>query len=358
MSKNFWLLLLKVYTSFFIIIILVYIIDGVSDGHFFGRTIYSDSSRIATQTVLISLILVSILLAIDSYSVYLKNNKNNKNEFSAQKTNEFISILIPEGLKDLLIDSLRAFENYSKLSGYEVKFSFNNSEKDKLAFSFTVTENPNGISEDKIRADIKDFLKKVQNGEKFDDLPVSINPLEHQMVLTTLKNRASFIEHSYNIEKNMRELYEKTVKDLLTTKNLFTQQQQPMTVNNNYLQSGGQNNSKQIEATNSNVNMGDGNFVEDNSINIEHSFNEKKTIVEKIECSIRQIDKEPSLSVQDKQDLKRHLENIKEEITDEAKPDASKLKKSWDKIKKVAENLVLSKELTDSLEWISGMFNF
>ncbi len=154
----------------------------------------------------------------------------------------------------------------------------------------------------------------------------------------------------------MRELYEKAVRDLLKTKKLFTQT--PMTVNNNYLQSGGKNNSKQIEAENSNINMGDDNFIEDKSININHSFNKKKTIVEKIEYSIQQVDNEGKLSPQEKQDLKRHLENIKEEITDEAQPDASKLKKSWDKIKMIAESTIFSHDLMQALQWIGEQFGF
>lgn len=273
-----------------------------------------------------------------------------------KQTLHFFFIPIPDNLKDLFIDSLKAFESYSKLSGYEVKFSFDNSKKDRLGFKFTVTENPNNIPNDEIRADIQDFLNKIQRGEKFDDLPVVINPFEHQIILSSLKARLSLIEHNFTLEKDLRTLYQSKLKGLLEIKNLFNFN--PMTVNNNYLQSGGKNNSRKIEADNSNVNMGDGNFIEDNSIKIEHSFNEKKTIVEKIEYSIQQIDKEDALNPHQKQDLKRHLENIKEEITEEAKPDASKLKKSWEKIKKVAENFVLSKELTDALEWIGGMFNF
>jgi hypothetical protein len=124
-----------------------------------------------------------------------------------------------------------------------------------------------------------------------------------------------------------------------------------------YNQQENMSNSKKINAKHFGVNVGDGNFIEDKSIIIQHSFNKKKTIVEKIEYSIQQIVNEEKLTAQEKQDLKRHLENIKEEITDEAQPDASKLKKSWEKIKKIAEGAIFSYDLTQALQWIGEQFN-
>lgn len=259
-------------------------------------------------------------------------------------SNSLIVIDLPNALKNIFIESLRAFEDYAELRGYEVRFSFDNSIKDKLGFKFTITGNPNNISEDEVRADIKDFMDKVSKGESFNDMPIIINKIEHQFVLTTLKNRINFIEHSYNLEKNARQLYEKVVNEMLTSKNIFSPQI------STYIQTGGEKNITK----GTNINFGEGNYLK-----IDKSFNnDQKSIVEKIEYSIQQIDNEEKLSAQDKQDLKRHLENIKEEITDEAQPDASKLKKSWEKIKKIAEGAVFSYDLTLALQWISNIFNF
>jgi hypothetical protein len=97
----------------------------------------------------------------------------------------FFEIFLPESLKDLFIDSLKAFENYLKLSGYEFRFSFGNSDRNKLGFKFTVTENPNNISKDEIRVDIKKFLGKIQNGGEIKDIPMLLNEVEHYKVLTS-----------------------------------------------------------------------------------------------------------------------------------------------------------------------------
>lgn len=301
----------------------------------------ADNSILKVAVVFLGFMMVVILMFIIWYRFVRRTNSERG----------YISIELTEKLKDLFIDSLRAFENYSKLSGYEVKFSFDNSKKDRLGFKFTVTENPNNLSNDEIRTDIKEFLEKIQRGEEIKDIPVLINEVEHYKVLTILNNKLSTLRHNAYLEKNLNSGIEQIIEKVIEKKG-FSQSIHIYNHQDNM------NNSKKIDSESSNINVGDNNFIEDNSINIEHSFNEKKTIVEKIEYSIQQIDNEGALNPQQKQDLKRHLENIKEEITEEANPDTSKLKKSWDKIKKVAENLVLSKELTDALEWIGGMFNF
>jgi hypothetical protein len=259
-------------------------------------------------------------------------------------------IAIPENIKDLFIDSLRAFENYAKLSGYEIKFSFDNSEKDKLGFKFTVTENHKNRSREDVRADIKEFLEKIQRAEEIKDIPILINEIEHYKVLTILNNKLSTLRHNAYLEKNLNSGIAQIIEEVIEKKGF----NQSIHI---YNQQENMSNSKKINAKHSNVNVGDGNFIEDKSIIIQHSFNKKKTIVEKIEYSIQQIDNEEKLTAQEKQDLKRHLENIKEEITDEAQPDASKLKKSWEKIKKIAEGAIFSYDLTQALQWIGEQFN-
>ncbi len=135
--------------------------------------------------VVVIVVLTIILLLLVSFVIlilFIKQGRVYKERRRKEAFTNYI-FLIPDNLKDLFIESLRAFEDYSRLSGYEVKFSFDNSGKDRLGFKFTITENPNNISKDEIRTDIKEFLDKVQKGEKFDDLPIVINPFEHQMVL-------------------------------------------------------------------------------------------------------------------------------------------------------------------------------
>ena len=211
-----------------------------------------------------------------------------------------------------------------------------------------------------MRSDIKDYIEKVKGGENFDDLPVVISSEEHSLVSATLKNRISFLQHNYNLEKNTREHYENLLKKLSFSSNGFGQQ--PAI----FIQTGGVNTPKHLLANNSqNVLLGEDVMYENNSDNSDHSeitisnsFNKRKEQVAKLDELIKLLKEEKEIKEDDRQTLITNFDKIREEITDEETPNKSKLFKWFSNTKKILENVVLTHHTTEAIHWIYENFNF
>jgi hypothetical protein len=164
--------------------------------------------------------------------------KNVQKEFEKFEINEndnkniggYIIIDLPSNLKSTFHDFLKGFEEFAKLKGYHIYFSFDNSESDKIGFKFTIADNINNISENEVRDDIQEYIERLNNGEDFADLPYVINPIEHSLIYTALKGRISLLKHNLNLEKNARTLYEGMLRSL--SESLSKYEQQPILINN------------------------------------------------------------------------------------------------------------------------------
>jgi len=150
---------------------------------------------------------------------------------------------MPEAKKAMFHDLLKGFEDYAKLRGYVISFSIDNSSADKVAFKFTLNSSGINVSPQTVRRDINDYISKVQKGESLDEMPVVLSPEEHAVVLTSMKNRISFLQHNYNLQKNAAEFYQKLLKDFPAQGMLPAQ--------NIYLQAGERNQAPYYNALNS-----------------------------------------------------------------------------------------------------------
>jgi hypothetical protein len=100
-----------------------------------------------------------------------------------------------------------------------------------------------------------------------------------------------------------------------------------------------------------------GQIVIGKDIKIADSLNEKKESSEKIEELISLIRAEMNLSEEQRQTLITNFDKIKEEVLED-KPDKLKVYKWFSNTKKIIENIVLSHELTQAIQWIYDNFNF
>lgn len=111
-----------------------------------------------------------------------------------------------------------------------------------------------------------------------------------------------------------------------------------------------------------NIQVGDisnnsGQIVIGKDIFISTSQEEKKVIADKIDELIKLIRQE-DLSDESKQTLITNFDKVKEEIIDEEKPDKSKISKWLTNTKKVVENIVLTHETSQAINWIYNGLNF
>jgi hypothetical protein len=181
-----------------------------------------------------------------------KNSKDEKKDDfseSGPDSGGYIIIDMPEEQKALFHDVLKGFEEYARLKGYRIHFSIDSTLSNKIAFKFTIAESDVTVSTDQVKEDLKDYIHKVQEGDSLDDIPVVISVPEHQALLLAMKNRISFLQHTYSAQQNVIRFYENMLEHLSKT-NFGILPRQSF-----YLQTGGDMGNKKYIATKSPVDI-------------------------------------------------------------------------------------------------------
>lgn len=130
-------------------------------------------------------------------------------EESKRDTGGYIILEMPGDKRSAFIDLLKGFEDYARLRGYSVFFSFDSSIPDKVAFKFTVAAFGITVSKEQIRKDLEDYIEKVKSGGRIEDIPIVLNKQEHDLLITTLANRINFLYHNYKLVSNTLKYYER-----------------------------------------------------------------------------------------------------------------------------------------------------
>lgn len=187
----------------------------------------------------------------------------------------YIVIEMSEKDRPLFHDLLKGFEDYAKLKGYYLSFSMDSSFEGKIAFKFTVQNDGVVVGPARVRQDFRDYLKQVQNEDinQLDNLPVITTIEEHNLLVALLKNRISFLQHSYQLSQNAVNYYEGLLMNMRSFPALPTASV--------VVQTGGTMDSRRYKAVDSShLIQGDQNSLADSSLNIEigRSFNEKQAL--------------------------------------------------------------------------------
>ena len=93
------------------------------------------------------------------------------------------------------------------------------------------------------------------------------------------------------------------------------------------------------------------------NITISTSLDDRKILAEKIDELIKTIRQE-NIPEDSKQTLITNFDKVKEEILDEEEPDRSRIAKWLTNTKKVVENIVLTHEASQAINWIYTGLNF
>jgi len=284
-------------------------------------------------------------------SISISNETENRNN------DGYIIIEVPENQKSMFHDFLKGFEEYAKLQGYQIRFSADNSIENRIAFKFTLGDSGIQVSTEKVRTDINEYIIKVKNGESFDDLPQLISPEEHSLVLTTLKNRINFLEHTHKLQKHTIQFYENLLNNVSGISNLKGISSTPTV----FVQTGGNHSPK----------LNSGNTLNDNSdhstkIKISKSFNtvrEQITKLDELRKLIRDeenLDKESKEQIsQDKQDeIVKNILTIKEQLETKEEPDENLIKENLKNTKKLMDGMVLTHKTAKAIEWLGESFEY
>ena len=268
----------------------------------------------------------------------------------------FIVLDLPNEQRALFHDLLKGFEEYAMLKGYKISFSIDSSLSNKIAFKFTLADEGVNISVDKVKKDLKEYIDKVQSGEPLGDLPIVLPKEEHNLIVTTMKNRINFLQHSYNLKKNAVEFYENLLQKI------SYQNMGIFPTPNIMIQTGGKFDSKNYKAIgSSHLIQGNENEYIDESIStnitIENSFNKRKEQINILEDLIEKIQNDENINSPEKQKAIVNFEKVKDELTEEEKPDKSRIVKWLDKSKEYLKLFKLGKETVESIKALYSSFN-
>lgn len=279
-----------------------------------------------------------------------KVKRDEDREKSENQQGGFIFIEMGEKEKQMFHDLLKGFEDYAKLKGYSISFSIDNSLPNKVGFKFTILDTGITVSPNTVRSDIQEYINNVKNDEPLDNLPVVISPQEHELVLTVMKNRISFLKHNYELEKNAKEFYIKFIKDISSSNPVYNHP-------SIFVQTGG-NNIPQLNSGNSLINSSNKNINNStsNTIKISNSFNKRKEQINKIEEISKLIRADKETKEEIKEEVIRNLLNIKEELEENEEPDKSRIKKGLEKTKSLMSTMVLTHKTAKALQWLFESF--
>ena len=267
----------------------------------------------------------------------------------------YIILDLPEDQRSLFYDLLKGFEDYAELKGYKIFFSMDSSFFNRIAFKFTLSDIGVTVSTEQVKKDIKEYIDKIQSGEPLDNLPVVLSPEEHDMILTTLKNRVNFLQMNYSLQKNATEFYERLLSRISSSPIGF------LPPSNVYVQTGGTMDSRKYTAIDSSkLIQGDQSRLIDDSITanirIGSSFNERKEQIQKLEKLVEVL-RADKAKCEEKDKAIINLEKVKDEIADHDQPDKSRIAKWHEKVKEYLGLLKLGKHAADIAKDFFESFN-
>lgn len=272
-------------------------------------------------------------------------------ESSGPGSGGYIVLDLPQDHIPVFNDLLKGFEEFAKIKGYEIRFSSDTTFSNKIAFKFTLGDEGINVSTQKVKKDLQEYIQKVQSGDPLDDLPVILPETEHNLLLTLMKNRINFLQHNYNLKKNAVEFYEKLINKFVTQPAGILPAPTVM------VQTGGSMDSRSYKSIDSShVIQGDDNKLIDSSIKIESSFNKRKNQIDKLSELIELLKSESKTPKEDHDKAIINLEKIKDEMTDEEKPDAGLVKKWLNKAQSCFKNLELAKNTINKAKELYDSF--
>jgi len=264
------------------------------------------------------------------YEKYSQERKEEEASIRAQAgagSGGYIVLDLPDAQRGLFQDLLKGFEEYARLKGYRVSFSVDTTFRDRIAFKFTLTDPDVVVGNDRVRKDLKEYLEKVSRGDPLDDLPHVISIEEHEILVATLKNRISFLQHSYNLAKNSVQFYEGLISRASTQPFLPA----PSVI----VQTGGSYNAPSYAALNSpQAVLGIENSTT-NTLRIAVTYKERKEQIDRVSEVLGKLANEPADEQRD--EAIRSLTNVKEELEHADNPEPSRVARWLERAKQAVQ---------------------
>jgi hypothetical protein len=223
----------------------------------------------------------------------------------------YIVVDLPDAQRGLFHDLLKGFEDYARLKGYGVTFSVDTTFHDRIAFKFTLTDPDVIVGNERIRKDLREYIERVTSGDLLEDMPQIVSLEEHELLVTMLRNRISFLQHNFNLAKNAAEFYQ----GLLSRMN----DQRFLPSPNIVVQTGGAYNANSYSALNSPQSVLGIENKSSNSVRVAITHKERQIQIDQLREVVDKLLLERDFT--GKNDAIRNLENIKDELENAESPE-------------------------------------
>lgn len=266
----------------------------------------------------------------------------------------YIIVDMPDRNKQVFRDLLIGFEEYAKLRGYSVAFSFDGSLTDKIAFKFTIEECGITKTTDEVRKDLTDYINSVQQGREFSNLPVVISPEQHRLQILALENRITVLKNTHEMNQTVIGEKNRTIEILLEA---IKTQKGGFGMPTFIVQTGAASQANPLLASNSpQAVLGTGNTV-DQSVYIAGSFNRTEQIagIDKLFLALEEAAKQQSLDREELAKARETLSAVKTELKED-KPDPKRIQKWLETAKYSLKTLGLTYEVADAAKKLWEMF--
>lgn len=263
----------------------------------------------------------------------------------------YIVVEMSEKERPLFHDLLKGFEDYAKLKGYHIAFSIDSSRNEKIAFKFTIKDDGLGVGAERVRQDFKDYVEQVRDRDidELDDMPVIASIDEHNLLVTLLKNRISFLKHSYQLSQNAVNYYQSVISNVRT----FPVLPAPTNV---VVHTGGNMDSRSYSALNSpKAIQGDHNLLSDSSVNIGDSFNERQKRIAALDGVVDSLEGSADKTEEITRAM-RSLSKVRDELAEEPQPNPSMLRKWLEAAKELLSGAALGVDAAEAAKKLWEMF--
>ncbi len=126
----------------------------------------------------------------------------------------FIDVL--DEYKGLFHDAIRGFEEFARLKGYRVSIAVDTTPPGKVGFKFTILNQGVTVSTETVRSDVDAYIAKFRKSESdaLDDLPIIIDPVEHERLKAGLTARFTMVKNNAEMYKTLADFYRQFAFDM------------------------------------------------------------------------------------------------------------------------------------------------
>ena len=271
----------------------------------------------------------------------------------------YVFVDVPDENKGLFHDTIKGFDEYAKLKGYQVGISVDTTLPGKVGFKFTVLDRGVTVSTEKVRSDVDEYINKFRNEDNFSDLPIIVDVVEHERLKAALSARFTMVRANAEMHKTAAEFYKQIAVDMrhYSTNGVGYVPAQPMIIQNTLGQGETTMSRDTYTATDSPAaTVGNNNKVsiKDSAIVVGSTLKQRNEQVGGISQLIELV---ASSEMKDKDDAVRHLINAREELTEGNPPDSSLVERFLDKAKAILSVAKKGTDLYDKAKEIFTGFN-